>query len=126
MNSNTLKTGAWWLLKAAILVSLSLVVILLSSPKAEAATLTGDLITSGGVPALRFDDDSIVQFESREVASHFWGNIGNRVQLNGDVRQSTVFALRSMVVVDGDQIWEDANPSQGGEIIITPLNKIQG
>ena len=126
MNSNTLKVSLWWIVKAAVLVCLSLVVIFLSAPKAEAAVLTGNMITSGGIPAVRFDDDAIVKFESGSTANHFWGSVGSRVQIDGDVRQSTIFALKSVVVVDGDQIWEDTNPSQGGGIVVTPVDRIQG
>jgi hypothetical protein len=133
MNLNTFKLGLWWLFKATVLVGLSVVVIFLSSPKAHAATITGDLITSGGVPVLKLDDTSIVSFTDSMVAGRFWTNVGNRVRVDCALRNSIMFELKSVVVTDsGDIAWEDSGAvlgdriDQGGGVTVTPISKIEG
>jgi len=133
MNSNILKSGFWWLLKAAILVSLSAVAIFLSAPKAEAAVLTGDMITSGGLPVVKIDEVSTVSFTDATVAQRFWGNVGNQVKVDCVVRNSTMFNLKSVTLTStGEKVWLDNSvvsgdqTDQGGGLIVAPLDKIQG
>jgi len=133
MNLNYLKLGMWWLLKATVLVGLSLVVIFWLTPKADAATITGDLITSGGIPVLKLDSTSIVSFTDVTVAQRFWTNVGNRVRVDCALRNSTMFELKSVVVADsGEMVWEDDSAvsgdqtGQGGGVTVTPVSRIEG
>ena len=134
MNLNYLKIGSVWLFKAAILISLSLAVILLASPRsAKAATVTGDLITSGGVPALKIGDDTIAVFTGTDVANQFWGQVGAQVKVDCDLRNSTLFSLKSVTTVaNGEKVWQDNGAvlgdqsGQGGGLIVKQMDKVQG
>ena len=134
MTLNYLKIGSLWLLKAAVLVSLSLIVIFWLTPKADAATvLTGRLITDYGTPVLKLDDISIISFTDATVAQRFWTNVGNQVKVDCAVRNSTMFELKSVTVIDsGEKVWEDNGAvlgdqtGQGGGVIVKKLDKIQG
>jgi hypothetical protein len=110
MNSNTLKVSLWWLLKAAVLVSLSLVVIFLSAPKAEAATtLSGRLIPNYGVPSIKVDE-SIIAVDSPAVRMQIQQYIGFTAQFTcNQLANGVASGISSIVLTEGDPltIWQD-------------------
>jgi hypothetical protein len=110
MDLNYLKIGGMWLLKAAILVSLSLVVIFLSSPKAEAATtLGGRLIPNYGVPSIKVDE-SIIAVENPAVRGQIQQYIGFTVRFTcNQLINGVASGISSIVLTEGDllTVWQD-------------------
>jgi hypothetical protein len=137
MNSNALKSGIWWLLKAAILVSLSLTVIFLSAPKAEAATtLNGRLIPNYGVPSIKVDD-SIVAVDNPEARDQMQSYIGFTVQFTCEgLLNGVATGVSAIVLTEGDMpmIWFDgkvlsdviAKESSEGNETTSQLDKLEG
>ena len=134
MNLNYLKLGMWWLFKATVLVGLSLVVIFLSSPKAEAAiTLSGRLIPNYGVPSIKVDE-SIIAVENPAVRGQIQQYIGFTVQFtSADLRNGTAYGVSSIVSTEGDQtvIWQEdsaiiPDATGGGGIPAPQLDRLTG
>ncbi|MFA5270106.1 MAG: hypothetical protein WC400_00610 [Patescibacteria group bacterium] len=140
MNSNILKSSLWWLLKAAVLVSLSVAAIFLSSPEAEAATtLNGRLIPNYGTPSIKVDD-SIVSVDNSELRAQIQNYIGFTIQFTCEgLTNGVVTGVSAMVLTDsGDEdmpmIWFDESVlpddavggSVGGDVIASQPDKLEG